>query len=185
MREGNVFSLVSVSLLTEAWADLHVTTTHDAPAPPSLTIRGPLSPSNPPTPAPGHVHLDLTIQLPRTSWKAGGRPLTERPSCYHLQRSCDKVIFSQVGVKNSVRGCLPQCMVGYTPRADTPRQTPLWADTPRQTPQADTPLGIHSPADGYCSEGYASYWNAFLLSVRLVQRNLLVIFAARWNRTCC
>ena len=45
MWEGNVFSLVSVSLLTEAWADLHVTTTHDAPAPPSLTIRGPPNPS--------------------------------------------------------------------------------------------------------------------------------------------
>ena len=56
-------------------------------------------------------------------------------------------LVSQACVKNSVhgrgRGCLPQCMLGYTPR-----QTP---------PQADT-----SPGYGYCSGRYASYWNAFL-----------------------
>ena len=52
--------------------------------------------------------------------------------------------------------CLPQCMLGYTPRADTPRQTPPRADTPR----TDTPL-----ADGYCCGRYASYWNTFLLII--------------------
>ena len=70
------------------------------------------------------------------------------------------------------RGCLPQCMLGYTPWRDTPWRDTPWADTPRtdthlppgqtspwaDTDQADTPL----PADGYCSGRYASYWNAFL-----------------------
>ena len=38
-----------------------------------------------------------------------------------------------------------------------------WVDTPGQTPPwTDTPLGRHPPADGYCCERYASYWNAFL-----------------------
>ena len=35
---------------------------------------------------------------------------------------------------------------------------PPWADPPRQTP----------PSDGHCSGRYASYWNAFLLSVSVV-----------------
>ena len=52
------------------------------------------------------------------------------------------------------RGGLPQCMLAYTP----PGQTP---------PQADTPLGRHRPADGYCCRWYASYWNAFLFQKRL------------------
>ena len=51
---------------------------------------------------------------------------------YRPQRSCGKVIFSQACVKNSVLGgCLPQCMLGYTPPGrHTPGQTPPWADTP-------------------------------------------------------
>ena len=47
-----------------------------------------------------------------------------------------------VGVGGGV-GCLPQCMLGYTP----PRQTPL--------------------PDGHCSGRYASYWNAFLVNINL------------------
>ena len=40
---------------------------------------------------------------------------------YRPQRSCGKVIFSQASVSHSVRGgCLPQYMLGYIPRADTP-----------------------------------------------------------------
>ena len=66
---------------------------------------------------------------------------------YHPQRSCGKVIFSQVCVKNSVRGgvCLSVCW-------DTPPgQTPPYADTPMQTPPeqthpwADTPLWADLP----------------------------------------
>ena len=57
----------------------------------------------------------------------------------------------------------------YTPWADLPRKTPL-----RQTPPParQTPLGRHLRADtplrdGYCSGRYASYWNAFLLTIRM------------------
>ena len=103
--------------------------------------------------------------------------------CYRPQRSCGKVIFSQACVKNSVHwggGCLPQCMLGYTPRADTPsrvdtpsdRQLP-WADIPWQTlppPGSRHPL----PADGYCCEWHVSSWNAFLL--RLALKNYFVKF---------
>ena len=53
------------------------------------------------------------------------------------RRSCGKVMFSRVCVKNSVHG-------GIHPRADIP--------------QADTPQ-----SDSHCSGWYASYWNAFLL----------------------
>ena len=52
---------------------------------------------------------------------------------YRPQRSCGKVMFLHLSVILSTGGCLPQCMLGYTP-----------------------------PADGYCSGRYASYWNAFL-----------------------
>ena len=46
-------------------------------------------------------------------------------------------------------GCLPQCMLGYTPlqadtpRADTPWADTPWTDTPRQTPPWQTP---HPPS---------------------------------------
>ena len=44
------------------------------------------------------------------------------------------------------------------PGADTPReQTPPRADTP--------PPGADTPRDGHCCGWYASYWNAFLLSM--------------------
>ena len=52
---------------------------------------------------------------------------------YCPQRSCGKVMFLHLSVSHSVhRGCLPQCMLGYTPH------------------------------DGHCSGRYASYWNALL-----------------------
>ena len=61
------------------------------------------------------------------------------------------------GVCLSTGGCLPQCMLGYTPPQDqrqTPpgnrgrHQTPLpWADTlPEQTPSGRYPLGRHPRA---------------------------------------
>ena len=55
---------------------------------------------------------------------------------YHPQRSCGKVMFSQVCVKNSVQGGVSHHALG---------QTPSWADTPPgrhppgRLPQADTP----------------------------------------------
>ena len=61
-------------------------------------------------------------------------------------------VFTPVCHSVDLTGCLPQCMLGYTPQADTPWQTP-----PGQTPPwADTPCG------GHCSGRYAFYWNAFL-----------------------
>ena len=62
---------------------------------------------------------------------------------------CGKVIFSQVCVKNSVQGgCLPQCMLGYTPPGVTPLgEHPLG----RPPPRADTPLGSH-PSPSACWE---------------------------------
>ena len=61
-----------------------------------------------------------------------------------LKRSCEKVMFLHPSVSHSVhRGCLPQCMLGYTP------------------------MGRHHPADGYCCGRYASYWNAFLFEIFL------------------
>ena len=74
-----------------------------------------------------------------------------RTHCFRPQRSCEKVMFSQVCVKNSVlRGRVypsmhwgrhppAQCMLGYThPQADTPpRQTATAADSTH-------PTGMHS-----------------------------------------
>ena len=64
------------------------------------------------------------------------------------RRSCGKVVFSQVCVKNSVhKGMSASVHAGiHTPphlRADTP------------------------PPNGYCCGRYASYWNAFLLMLRM------------------
>ena len=58
---------------------------------------------------------------------------------YRPQRKCGKVIFSQACVKNSVRGgCLPQCMLGYTPPGRHPPD--------RHPPECrHTPLGRHPP----------------------------------------
>ena len=71
---------------------------------------------------------------------------------YRPQRSWAKVIFSQACVKNSVHrggGCLPQCMLGYTPPgADTPldqADTPTGAETPNPD-QADTPPDQADPS---------------------------------------
>ena len=90
------------------------------------------------------------------------------------KRSCGKVMFLHLSVSHSVHrgGCLPQCMLGYTPR-----QKPPWTDPPGQThPLPSTcwdtlpcPVhaGIHPPPStcwdrhGYCCGRYASYWNAF------------------------
>ena len=97
------------------------------------------------------------------------------------KRSCGKVVFLHLSVGHFVhRGCLLQCMLGYSsrqthpwantplgryPRQTPPRQTSLWADTPR----ADTPPGRHPlPADSHCSGRYASYMNAFLFTINFV-----------------
>ena len=57
--------------------------------------------------------------------------------CYRPQTKFTKVMFSQVSVCPRGGGCLPHCMLGYTPGQTPPADTPQ-ADTP---PCADTPLG--------------------------------------------
>ena len=65
---------------------------------------------------------------------------------YRPQRSCEGYVFTPVCDSVNTGGCLPKCMLGYTPprsRHPPSRQTPLEADTPpgsRHTPlKADTP----------------------------------------------
>ena len=68
---------------------------------------------------------------------------------YRPQRSCGKVIFSQVCVKNSVQGVSASVHARrYTPHG----QTSLRRHPPGQI-----------PPNGHCSRRYASYWNAFWL----------------------
>ena len=116
------------------------------------------------------------------------------------------VILSILSTGGGGGGCLPQCMLGYSPpHADTPKgRHPPWADTPAQCmlgytpplPSAcwDTPplaqcmlgytprpvhSGIHPPPSacwdthGYCCGRYASYWNAFLLVLKIRQNVFL------------
>ena len=91
------------------------------------------------------------------------------------KRSCGKVMFSQACVKNSVRGGGGVHPPGQTPSGRPPSP---YADT-LLPGQVDTPLGRHPswagrhppeqtppPADGCCSGRYASYWNAFLVTVK-------------------
>ena len=98
---------------------------------------------------------------------------------YRPQRSWGKVMFSQACVILFTGGCLPQCMLGYTPREQTPPGTrhppaadPPGADTPWQQthpPAADPPpwQQTYIPPKA-CWEirstrgRYASYWNAIL-----------------------
>ena len=71
-------------------------------------------------------------------------------------------------------GCLPQCMLGYTPplgRHPLGRHPTPWADTPLPSACWDT----HTPLPraccdrhGYCCGRYALYWNTFLLNKYLV-----------------
>ena len=80
--------------------------------------------------------------------------------CYRPQRSWAKVIFSQACVC-SQGGCLPQCMLGYTPPSRHPphKQTPPRADPPA----ADPPPPREADFSIRSTSGlYASYWNAFL-----------------------
>ena len=93
-----------------------------------------------------------------------------------------KVIFSEACVKNSVhRRGLPQCMLGYHPHPPpgTRHPPPPGAGTPwdqAPPPRNRHPLGPGTPPGPSTpsrpcweirstSGRYASYWNAFLLSI--------------------
>ena len=78
--------------------------------------------------------------------------LTQLAFNYRPQRSCEGYVFT--GMCLSTGGCLPQCMLGNPPGADTPlgsrhppgADTPQGADTPgSRPPGADTPLGEDPP----------------------------------------
>ena len=93
---------------------------------------------------------------------------------------CKGYVFTRV-CHSVHRGCLSQCMLGYTPGADTTQEQtpprsryPPGADTPtwEQTPsRADTPSWGRHPPCSACWEiraicgWFASYWNAYLLIV--------------------
>ena len=90
-------------------------------------------------------------------------PATKLGQGYVFTRVCDSVH----------KGVLPQCMLRYTPPgADAPpgtdthpwEQTPPGADTcPQQTPH---PSGSSACWEIRATSGrYASYWNAYLLSM--------------------
>ena len=55
-----------------------------------------------------------------------------------------------------------------SPGRHPPGQTPPCRHTPMQTPPGQTPprADTPSPADGYCCGRYASYWNAFLFTIK-------------------
>ena len=88
-------------------------------------------------------------------------------TCYRPQTKFAKVMFSLVSVCPYGWGCLPHCMLGYTPPGRhppgqrPPTQTPHWADTPSPGPQADTPRTVHAGIRS-TSGRQASHWNAFL-----------------------
>ena len=92
--------------------------------------------------------------------RVGGTHPNAMHSCYRLQTKLRKGnVFTSVCPRILSVGVVCQTQ---PPGQHTPRQTPPWqADTPllpgRQTPT--------SPADGFCSRRYGSYWNAFLLQV--------------------
>ena len=72
-------------------------------------------------------------------------PATKLGQGYVFTRVCDSVHGA---------GCLPQCMLGYTPRGQTSPQ--------EQTPPAADPPGSSACWEIRATRGrYASYWNAY------------------------
>ena len=84
------------------------------------------------------INISLIVYL-----SFSGNKVSSVNYIYRPQRSWGKVMFLQASVILLTRGCLPQCMLGYPPEADTPRSThtPLRADTPlgADAPRADAP----------------------------------------------
>ena len=79
--------------------------------------------------------------------------------CYRPQRSCGKAMFSQASVIlfTGEGEFIPACTGADTHPSGI--HSP-WTDTPMGRPP---PLSRHQP-DDHCSERYASYWDAFLLT---------------------
>ena len=89
------------------------------------------------------------------------------PSCfYRPQRSCDKVMFSDVSVILSADAPRTDTPWTDTPWTDTPWTDTPWADTPVQTPPGQTlPQQTAKAADGTHPTGMPSC--SFFLSVVL------------------
>ena len=114
-------------------------------------------------------------------------PRAELTYFYRPQRSCSKVMFSQVSVIlfTGGRGCVWQKTLSRHPLArhplgrHPPADTPLGKHPLGRRPRADTPPTGQTPPmqtppaecmlayDGHCSGRYASYWNAFLFGIFL------------------
>ena len=99
--------------------------------------------------------LDKKWQTLNSKLNAAGRAVDSKPRWfffYRPQRSCGKVMFSQLSVILSTGGCLAD---------NQPRGT--YTHTPTHT------------ADVYCSGRYASYWNAFLFTPSLASHKTKLI----------
>ena len=97
-----------------------------------------------------------------------GYSATAHP-CYHPQRSCGKVIFSQACVKNSVHRGGGACMAGGV----------WWGLGHAWQRGTCVARGICGRKNCNCSGRYASYWNSFLLIIFhwwLVRVTLVVAF---------
>ena len=108
----------------------------------------------------GWLHYDsCDVKIDWLIWVEFDSSCYEKLDIYRPQRSCGQGnIFAPFC--HSVHkggGCLPQCMLGYPPGADTPwEQTPPQADTPwEQTPPpgADTPLRADTPGSRHTPTG--------------------------------
>ena len=90
-----------------------------------------------------------------------------------LGKSWAKVMFLQASVILSTGGgCLPQCMLGYHLREQTPPQSrPPGSRHPILPPQSrppweQTPLSREADASiRSISSWYTSYWNAYLVNI--------------------
>ena len=80
---------------------------------------------------------------------------------------CKGYVFTPVCESFCSWGGQPQCILRYTPgRYTPPRQTPPGSNLlGRKTSLGITPPTPYRQADGYCCRRYASYRNAFLLSM--------------------
>ena len=124
------------------------------------------------------THFRATSLLPSATKLRQGNVFT--PGCHSVHRGVSASVHA--GIHTPLEEAPTHQK--HTPRTDNPpRQTPPPQAFPsplkhppahafsrhprlgRHTPQADTPP---PPADGYCSERYAYYWNAFLFSMRTV-----------------
>ena len=112
---------------------------------------------------PGQTPPTPLGQTPRTATAVDGTHPTGMLSCYHPQRSCGKVIFSQVCVKNSDHGGVSTSAHAGIHTHPCPEHAGIHT-TPAQCMLGYIPLPSACwDRHGYCCGRYASYWNAFLL----------------------